>query len=101
LLAEQVGHFGMAQHWPGVVPAIVTNTDDPNGWGRVKVKYPWLSDAEESGWARLLGTGSGAACGLIAIPAVDDEVMVAFQHGDFDNPVVIGGMWNGKGCRCR
>lgn len=96
LLAEQFDQSPEAQRWLGVVPAIVTNTDDPNGWGRVKVKYPWMSDAEESGWARLLGVGAGPDCGLAAIPAVDDEVMVSFQHGEFNNPVVLGGMWNGQ-----
>lgn len=96
LLAEQYDRHNRAQSWSGLVPAIVTNTDDPNGWGRVKVKYPWMSDDEESGWARLLGIGAGPTCGLTIVPAIDDEVMIAFQHGDFDNPVVLGGMWNGK-----
>jgi Type VI secretion system/phage-baseplate injector OB domain len=25
---------------------------------------------------------------------VDDEVLVAFQHGDFSQPFVVGGLWN-------
>lgn len=82
--------------WPGVVPAIVTNNDDPRNWGRVKVKYPWMSDAEESDWVRLASPGAGADAGFCAIPAVDDEVLVSFVHGDFGQPVVIGGLWNGK-----
>lgn len=96
LLSEQFEQFAASKRWPGVVPAIVTNTDDPNGWGRVKVKYPWMSDNEESGWARVLGAGGGPIGGLTVIPAVDDEVMVSFQHGDFNNPVILGGVWNGK-----
>lgn len=96
LLSEQLGHISGPQEWGGLAPAIVTNTKDPNKWGRVKVKYPWMSDEEESGWARLLGLGAGPECGLTFIPEVNDEVMVAFHHGDFNSPVVLGGMWNGQ-----
>jgi len=96
LLSEQFRDKTSAQDWPGVVPAIVTNSDDPQGWGRVKLKYPWMSDKEESYWARVVGAGGGPECGLAIIPAVEDEVMVAFEHGDFDHPVVLGGLWNGK-----
>ena len=95
LLAEQLNGTATKQSWQGIVPAIVTNTDDPNNWGRVKVKFPWLSEQDESAWARVIGIGAGNGVGLGIIPAVNDEVMVAFQHGDFNTPIVIGGMWNG------
>lgn len=96
LLSEQLHTDFHKQRWGGVAPAIVTNSDDPQGWGRVKLKYPWMSEDEESHWARVVGAGGGPECGLAMIPAVEDEVMVAFQHGDFDHPVVLGGVWNGK-----
>jgi len=96
LLSEQFRDAPSSDRWPGVVPAIVTNSDDPQGWGRVKLKYPWMSDNEESHWARVVGAGGGPNCGLAMIPDVEDEVMVAFEHGDFDHPVVLGGLWNGK-----
>lgn len=95
LLAEQLNDANSAPLWGGVVPAIVTNTDDSNGWGRVKVKFPWMSDDEESTWARVLAIGGGPTSGLAVIPAVDDEVLVAFQLGDFNAPMVLGGLWNG------
>lgn len=82
--------------WPGVVTAVVTNTDDPNKWGRVKVKFPWMSEEAESDWARLAGPGGGPEAGLYAVPDVDDEVLVAFEHGDFSRPFVLGGLWNGQ-----
>ena len=50
LLTEQL-YTTAPPRWPGAVTAIVTNTDDPGGWGRVKVKYPWLAEQEESHWA--------------------------------------------------
>lgn len=96
LLIDQLIPQNRLNRWSGFVPAIVTNTDDPNNWGRVKVKYPWMSDSEESQWARVLGIGAGPTCGFSIIPAINDEVMVAFQHGDFNVPIVVGGMWNGQ-----
>jgi uncharacterized protein involved in type VI secretion and phage assembly len=62
----------------------------------VKVKFPWLSDEVESAWARVVSPGAGPEAGLFMIPAVDDEVMVAFAYGDFDQPFVLGGLWNGQ-----
>jgi phage protein D len=96
LLTDLLTPPGNVDRWPGVAPAIVTNTDDPNNWGCVKVKFPWMDDNQESAWARLIGAGAGPTAGFCAVPAVDDEVLVAFLHGDFDNPVVLGGLWNGK-----
>jgi len=96
LLAEQMSRQEPVKRWPGVVTAVVTNTDDPVDWGRVKVKYPWMADDAESFWARLAAPGGGPAAGFIAIPEVGDEVLVAFEYGDFNFPVIIGGLWNGK-----
>jgi uncharacterized protein involved in type VI secretion and phage assembly len=84
------------QRWPGVVTAVVTNTDDPNDWGRVKVKYPWMTEDAESDWARVVSVGAGPEAGFCATPEVNDEVAVAFEHGDFNRPFILGGLWNGK-----
>ncbi len=96
LLAERLGGTRAPDRWPGVVPAVVTNTDDPNNWGRVKVKFPWLTDDAESDWARVMGIGAGPEAGLYVMPDVGDEVLVAFGHGDFGQPFVLGGVWNGQ-----
>ncbi|MGB3714975.1 MAG: VgrG-related protein [Candidatus Promineifilaceae bacterium] len=93
---EQLTRQDPVNKWTGVVPAIVTNTKDPDKWGRIKLKYPWMDDAQESGWARIVSVGAGPNSGLIAVPEVDDEVLVAFEHGDFNRPYVLGGLWNGK-----
>lgn len=85
---------GMAP-WTTLVPAIVTNNaDNESKLGRVKVKYPWLDDSQESNWARVIMPGAGANRGLWMIPEVNDEVLVGFLHGDFDHPYVLGGLWN-------
>jgi phage protein D/phage baseplate assembly protein gpV len=96
LVAEQMAHQAPLDRWGGVVIGVVTNTADPQNWGRVKLKFPWMADDVESTWARVLGIGAGNVAGLVVVPAVGDEVLVAFEHGDFDRPVVLGGLWNGK-----
>src|SRR5215472_353851 len=80
----------------GVVVGIVTNNQDPDGMGRVKVKFPWLSDQDESWWARIATVMAGSSRGSYFLPEVNDEVMVAFEHGDVRFPYVLGALWNGK-----
>ena len=43
--------------------------------------------------------GAGPDSGLVFLPEVDDEVLVAFEHGDIRRPYVIGGLWNGLDSR--
>lgn len=80
----------------GVVVGIVTQNDDKEKLGRVKVKFPWLSDSDESDWARITQLGAGPNAGAVFIPEVSDEVLVAFEHGDVSRPFIIGGLYNGK-----
>lgn len=79
----------------GMVIGVVTNVNDPEGLGRVKVKLPWLSDDYESDWARLVYQGAGPNRGFVVGPEVNDEVLVAFEHGDVRRPYVLGGLYNG------
>jgi phage protein D/phage baseplate assembly protein gpV len=80
----------------GVVIGLVTNNQDPDGQGRVKVKFPWLSDDQESNWARLAMPMAGKNRGLFLLPEVGDEVLVMFEQGDVNHPYVIGAVWNGS-----
>jgi phage protein D/phage baseplate assembly protein gpV len=84
-----------------LVIGIVTNNvekvkDSETNGGRVKVKYPGLGDAIESGWARVVTPHAGKDRGMFFIPQVDDEVVVAFEHGDTRRPIVIGSLYNGR-----
>jgi len=79
-----------------IVIGIVTNNQDPDSMGRVKVKFPWLDDQQESNWARVLGIGGGNERGILYLPEIDDEVLVAFELGDIDHPFILGGLWNGQ-----
>ncbi len=80
----------------GVVIGLVTNVNDPNDWGRVKVKYPTISDELESNWARIASPMAGAGRGIEFLPEVNDEVLVAFEYNDINRPYILGALWNGK-----
>jgi phage protein D len=85
----------------GLVVGLVTNVNDPEKLGRVKVKFPWLFDDTdleiESTWTRLSTPMAGQdGKGIFTVPEVDDEVLVAFEHGDVNRPYIMGVVWNNK-----
>ncbi|MBU0701245.1 phage tail protein [bacterium] len=79
----------------GVVVGIVTNNKDPEELGRVKIKLPRISSDDESHWARVTSFMAGKERGVFFLPEVNDEVLVAFEHGDINMPYIIGSLWNG------
>jgi len=84
----------------GVVIGIVTNNDQTDGKlpgpGRVKVKFPTLGEGVESAPARLVTYDAGQGRGAYNVPEINDEVLVAFEHGDPRRPYVLGSVWSGK-----
>src|SRR5438105_11597612 len=97
-LAERIPS-GWGGRWYGVLPALVTDIKDPDNQGRVKVTLPWSPDpsgARYDVWARLTTMFAGNNRGSWFIPDVNDEVLVAFEHGDPRRPYVLGGLWNGQ-----
>src|SRR5713101_3452687 len=89
---------GQTDRFYGVVVGVVTNNQDPENLHRVKVRFPWLSnDVDvESHWARVASPMAGNGRGAYFLPEVDDEVLVAFEHGSVNHPYVLGCLWNGK-----
>jgi phage protein D len=79
---------------PGVVCGIVSDIDDPEARGRVKVSLPWLSATFVTDWARTTQFGLGGRGGAVFLPEVNDEVLVAFEFGDPRRPYVLGGLHN-------
>lgn len=79
-----------------IVLGVVTNNQDPDKLGRVRVRYPTLDDSIEGWWARVATPGAGAARGSVALPLVGDEVLVAFEHGNEQHPYVLGSLFNGQ-----
>ena len=96
LVADDDVRGALAARIAGVAVGIVTNNQDPDKLGRVKVRFPWLSDEDESQWARIAAPMAGNDRGAYFLPEVDDEVLVAFEHGDIRFPYVVGALWNGK-----
>src|SRR5262245_59193401 len=82
----------------GVRPAIVVDNKDGNGnpGYRVKVKFPWLNEQETSFWARIAIPMGGADRGTYVLPEIDDQVLVVFEHGDVERPIVVGALWSKK-----
>ncbi|MGC9671531.1 phage baseplate assembly protein V [Planosporangium sp. 12N6] len=79
---------------PGLVCGVVTNNNDPDHHGRVKVALPWLSPRYESDWARVAQFGAGQHSGALFTPEVGDEVLIGFELGDPRRPYVLGGLIN-------
>lgn len=100
--SEDASLLGLASTPPGrglgegVVPAVVSDARDPEKLGRVKVTFPWLSSSNESAWARVTQPWVGKDYGAVFLPEVKDEVLVAFEQGDFARPYVVGSLYNGE-----
>lgn len=77
----------------GVVVGIVREVDAAQG--RIKVDYPWLSPPQRSAWAPVATLMSGNGRGAYFMPEPEDEVLLAFDHGNFEHPYVVGYLWNG------
>jgi phage protein D len=78
-----------------LVLGIVTNNADPDGMGRVRVKYPALGDDIEGAWARVASVSAGNGRGLTMLPVVGEEVLIGFEHEDTTRPYVLGSLFNG------
>ena len=78
----------------GPVLGVVTNNDDPDDEGKVKVQIPSLEDSAESTWARVVAPGAGDNRGFLSLPQVSDEVLVVFENDDINRPLVLGGLWS-------
>jgi uncharacterized protein involved in type VI secretion and phage assembly len=80
----------------GVSVAVVTQNRDPDGLGRVKVRFPWREKPDETHWARIAVPMAGKQRGVWFLPEVGDEVLVACDADRVEHPYVIGCLWNGQ-----
>ncbi|MBX3145450.1 MAG: type VI secretion system tip protein VgrG [Gemmatimonadales bacterium] len=79
-----------------VTAEVVETATDPEKLGRVRVAYRWQTGDSMTGWARLAVPHAGNGRGIMFLPEVGDEVLVAFDDGDPEYPIVVGSLWNGR-----
>lgn len=65
--------------------------------GRVQMKLHWDRRPETentSPWIRVSTVWAGAGHGGLWLPRVGDEVLIGYEGGDPDRPVIVGSMYN-------
>lgn len=80
--------------------AKVTDNEDPNNLGRIRVQFDWqaqLDDAMMTPWLRLAQPYAGGGKGFSFIPEIGEEVMIDFEGGNAERPYVKGTLYNGVG----
>lgn len=80
----------------GPQPALVTDTNDPEARGRVKVRFYWQNSDQSTPWVRVANLMSGKKRGVYFVPEVDEVVFVDFEFGNPDMPFVRGSMYTGS-----
>jgi type VI secretion system secreted protein VgrG len=69
-------------------------------YGRVKVQFYWDRQGKKNGdsscWIRVGQTAAGQGFGAITLPRIGWEVIVAFQEGDPDQPIIVGSVYNAE-----
>ena len=81
----------------GVVTGTVKENYDKDNPGKVKVElFLGEEGLNVTGWIPVMTPYAGNKYGEYALPEVGDEVVVAFNMGDRNCPIVIGSLWSGK-----
>lgn len=77
--------------------AVVTDNNDPDQLGRIRVKFLWQKKQDEkTPWLRISQPHGGKNKGFYFIPENEEEVMVAFENGNAEKPYVVGTLYHGK-----
>lgn len=71
---------------------VVTRVDDPEGMGRIEVSLPALGDTVTE-WMGVLCPGAGRHKGLVALPDVEDQVLLLLNREDPSQGVILGGLY--------
>src|SRR5690606_14287889 len=78
----------------------VIDNADPKNLGRVQVRFFWQSDEQNSNWLRVQTPDAGTSSiveknrGLLFVPEIDDQVMVAYEQGNPSRPYVAGSLYH-------
>ncbi len=83
----------------GTQRAVVTDNQDPDQLGRVRVQFLWQQEQGNhlmTPWIRIAQPHGGNDKGFYFIPEIDEEVMVGFENGNAEKPYVIGTLYHGQ-----
>jgi uncharacterized protein involved in type VI secretion and phage assembly len=86
----------MSDKVTGVLIGKVKDIDDPHGEGTVRVEYSWMGGSNVQRPAPIVTLMAGNNRGSWFMPEVGDEVVVAFDRGDINQPYILGFLWNGE-----
>ncbi|MBC9930879.1 type VI secretion system Vgr family protein [Chitinophaga qingshengii] len=75
--------------------AIVTDNHDPEGMGRIRIRYHWQQQGS-SPWIRLIAPHGGAGKGFHFMPEKGEEVWIDFEGDNPEMPFAVGTAYNGK-----
>jgi acetyl esterase/lipase len=64
--------------------------------GRIQLLFPWSRNGKQTAWVRKTQVMAGDGWGHMHCPRQGDEVLVAFEHGNVDRPVIVGCLFNGN-----
>lgn len=84
------------RHAAGLTVGTVSRIDDPDGLGRIQVELPTYGGVLTP-WLGVVSPGAGAGKGLVALPDVGDQVVVAMPHEDPTHGIVIGSLYGAGG----
>ena len=88
----------------GLQSAVVVGSSGEEIWvdkyGRVKVQFFWdrqgKKNEQSSCWVRVAQPWAGKNWGFVAWPRIGQEVLVAFESGDPDRPIIVGSLYNAE-----
>ncbi|NTD97584.1 type IV secretion protein Rhs [Agrobacterium tumefaciens] len=89
--------------YPDMQLADVIDNADPQGQGRIKVKFKWACKTNDvTEWLRVITPDAGSSekvsknRGFVFIPEIGDQVAVSFEEGNIARPIVLGSVFHGK-----
>ncbi|SEB17805.1 type VI secretion system Vgr family protein [Pedobacter hartonius] len=88
---------------PDMVLAEVFDNADPLGQGRIRVKFKWICENNDpTEWLRVMTPDAGNSSkvtknrGFVFIPEKGDQVIIGFEDGNINRPIVMGSVFHGK-----
>lgn len=75
--------------------AKVMENHDPDKMGRIKVQFPWQkTENKMTPWIRMASSHAGGGKGFFFIPEKGEEVIVDFEGGNAETPIVTGCLYH-------